>query len=190
MKETVHFRCRKEYCVSRNKLFLLTRGTMQVVRTNIQGKRQGMAYLGEGDILNLTSLFNTAENRDDICIYTFTECETCVFALQDLYNENSLSYLDIVLAILKNTTRRLSQVIQILNSVSLDGSEDRVMNMLDLILNYDTSDYVQKKSPAVPHSHEELSTFFGLNRVTTTRAIDNLQKKGLLSAERRSIKKV
>ena len=187
MKKNVRYQKQKVYYLSREELFLITRGNMLTIRTNSDGKCQAIALLHEGDFLSSTSLFNTLVNEDDICVYTLTNCEVCVFSVQE-FLEHSLSYPDIVLALLKNTSQRFWEIIRILNHVSLDNSESRILNLLNLLFEENTH-YCNYDGITLPLSHEELAMIVGLNRVTTTRAIDNLQKQGLVATGRRSIKK-
>ena len=189
MKKIVRYQKQKLHYLSRKKVILITCGNMITIRTNSDGKYQAMAFLHEGDFLSATSLFNAIENEGDICVYALTDCEACVFSVQD-FLKDSLSYPDIVLALLKNTAQRFGEVIRILKHVSLDNSESRILNLLNLLFEEKSYIVCNHDGMTLPISHEELAMFVGLNRVTTTRAIDNLQKQGLVATGRRSIKKI
>jgi hypothetical protein len=98
-----------------------------------------------------------------------------------------LIYPDAAIAYLKNIVHRFRVVIKQLDHVSLDKSEDRILNLLNLLLEEDISDF---PNDSLPFSHEEVAMFAGLNRVTTTRAIDKLQKKEIFTTTRCNIRAV
>jgi len=188
IKRVAHFKEKQEFCLDRNTVSLITNGNLIVFRARYNGKRQGIEFLHKGDLLGITSLYRSNQyiNEYDISIYPKTEGESCNFPLQK-FQELCLIYPDAAIASLKNIAHRFGVVIKQLDHVSLDKSEDRILNLLNLLFEEDISDFPDQN---LPFSHEEVAMFAGLNRVTATRAIDRLQKKGIFTAARCNIRAV
>lgn len=188
IKRSVHFKGKQEFCLERNTVSLITNGNLIVFRARRDGKRQGIEFLHKGDLLGITSLFSSKTNINeyDISIYTKSKGGACNFPLQK-FEALCLLYPDAAIASLKNIVHRFGVVIKQLDHVSLDKSEDRILNLLNLLLEEDISDFPDYN---LPFSHEEIAMFAGLNRVTATRAIDKLKKKGIFTAARCNIRAV
>lgn len=189
IKKRIHFKEKEQFFLGRKSLFLITQGNLVVYRTNDNGKRQGTEFLHKGDLLGVTSLYQVLGNVTDICVYAKSDGESCVFPAQE-FVEYCLIYPDATLAVMKNTIQRFGVIIRMIDHISLDNSEDRIQNVLNLLFEKNTSDVTNHNLPTLPFSHEELAMFAGLNRVTTTRAIDKLQKQGLFATGRCNIKKL
>ena len=129
------------------------------IRSNAEGKRQGIDILKPGDLLGIVQLFNS-DYKNSISILPLSSVSGCMIpvnTVEKLILENS----DISTAILAHYSQRFSRVLDHLTINSMGTSKDK----LDFALG------TANESDIKQLTHEELAILSGLNRVTVTRTI-------------------
>lgn len=158
----VNYPYKKEQIVffGNGNLLILESGALMTIRSTPEGKKQGIDILKAGDLLGIVQLFNK-EYEDTISVLPLSSVCGCMLpieGIEQLIRENH----DISNAIIAHLSRRFVRVIHHLSVHSFGTSKDK----LDYALYKTTNDRDIKHL-----THEELAILSGLNRVTVTRTI-------------------
>lgn len=162
MRRWVNYPYKKEQIVffGNGNMLILESGALMTIRSTSEGKKQGIDILKAGDLLGIVQLFNK-DYEDTISVLPLSSVYGCMIpidGMEQLIRENH----DISNAVIAHCARRFIRVIQHLSVHSFGTSRDK----LDYALYKTTNDSDIKQL-----THEELAILSGLNRVTVTRTI-------------------
>ncbi|MDD3654062.1 MAG: Crp/Fnr family transcriptional regulator [Desulfotomaculaceae bacterium] len=169
MGKKIKFKARQDIMIdlkSSKKAYLLAKGQIFVIRVRENGRSRAM-ILNEGDILGITQLFgNHITNINHL--FTKTQIECCIFSIEQLedmcckFNDFACKMIDIL-------SKRLSKTYNVIEHLTLDTSEEKLLYILE------TLGYKRYNVDRISYTHEELAQLAGLNRVTVTRALEQIK---------------
>lgn len=180
-----HYEARQviELAIGRHgQLMLLDKGQVITVRARSDGKQKGIEYLGEGNILGLSRLFDEANEPGTLTVYAKSSLEVCLFSTEG-FEQLCMTYSDLARQVIRSLCHRFSCAINDIEHISLDTSEEKVLYLVRSL----SSRYTGSSRHPLPFTHEELGLLAGISRVTVTRVIDHLRKLGVLTTAKRAI---
>lgn len=153
------------FYLENRQVLIIETGVLIPFRTDEIVKHQSIDVLGPGDLLGIVNLFKR-DDRDCFSVLPLTSCTGCLIptaAMEQLAMENP----DISRAIIAEYSLRYSRLVDNLTNKTLSGSKERLAHALHLL-----------EEKGISHaSHEDLALLSGLNRVTVTRTIHQLNKQ-------------
>lgn len=143
-----------------NQIYLINSGKLLTVRQRENGKQKGVELVKPGYLLGVSSLFNT--KSVSIIIFPLTKVTGCAFSKE--YFENLCSKdINIAFQVIKFMSARFDYLIENLEHLALDNSEEIIKWVLD-------KNYKEL-------THEEVALLTGLHRVTVSKTLSRLLKK-------------
>lgn len=177
----------KEYCKreivfepgDKDKVFIVKTGQVQLYQLNPSGKKVIIERLPTGSIFGDLG----TEGETDLFVEAMTDSYVCslskgkFFALVSQYPELSEK-------LLKQLFNRLLQVEKRMSSVASDNAFQRIAKLLLNLGKKKTENFMEVSDR---FTHEELAQMLGISRQTVTTFINQLERKGLIRRNGKSI---
>lgn len=157
---------------------ILMRGRVELYRLNRNGQRLDVGQLAPGDIFGINGIFskhgqnNYAEATEDSAVYV---------ASREYLLNHIKQYPDFLMCCLKSAANTISHLEERLIEMSYNRAETNLKNFLLLNADPDTGELYNL-------THEQIGNIIGTSRQTVTESLGNMQKQGILSIKRKSIK--
>lgn len=152
---------------SNQQLMLINEGSLMTIRYNPKGKQHGVDFLTGGDILGIVQLFKNEQEYqeyEDIYILPLSDVKGCVISVQTI-QELALNHPDFAQELIKVLSNRVSRLISRFLKYTC-STQDKVDFLLE-----------RTKELGITLTHEEISLYTGLNRVTVTNALNKKNKQ-------------
>ena len=161
--QTISFRPKKEQyvCFDRGHIMIVEDGQLMTIKTNADGKQQGIDILRSGDLLGIVQLFSS-ENQNIISLLPLSPVKGCIISVN--LSENIIrSDNNVAILTISHMASRFYRAVDHL----YEGSISESMKKLDNAIS------ITRSSGNSTITHEELSILSGLNRVTVTKSLKN-----------------
>lgn len=156
-------------------VLLLRRGEIITFRERYNGRQKGIECLKPGDIVGISRVFGCRGPASPLNLYVKVSAEFCVLPL-DVFQKFAAERADFASAVITHVAARFSLIINQLEHISLDSSQEKILYTLGT-LSLDGSSSLDL--PAVPSvTHRELAILAGVNRITATRVLEHLRTAG------------
>jgi CRP-like cAMP-binding protein len=180
MKSPLCYGRRKEITFSpekQGKVLLVRRGEVITFRERYEGRQKGIECLKPGDILGISRLFGVPTPAVPLNIYVKVDAEFCVLPLEG-FQKLARERADFSAAVINNVVARFFLIINQVEHISLDSSEEKILYTLGA-LDAGRGDS-REAPPPTPVTHRELAILAGVNRITATRVLEHLRSAGAL----------
>lgn len=151
---------------SSQKYAIVQFGLLASIFLTEEGKQKSVELFTPGSFIKTNDLF-TNDNEEAFILQTITPVCLCVFSdtlFNDLYKENP----NFANTVLNATTLRLKSSLNHLLHIKTNNSEDRVKFILDFLHEAGVDDTFL--------THEDIALLTDLNRVTVTKALNNINR--------------
>lgn len=166
-----------------NNLFLIIRGRVRVYSVCSNGEEITYEILDEGRFFGDSSFFSNSPRLTTVS--AINDVQLISFTIDDLspYLEKSHKLTLALLAHMSHTCDHLSLLLK------RAYTYNRYEKIASFLLEVTHTDNISKGiiNNTIPYTHEELSTIVGLSRVTTTKVLNEFQKKGYIKIQYRKI---
>lgn len=160
-----------------NCLYLILKGRVRVFLMTPSGEEVTFCILEKGEIFGDSSFFQNSPRPTTVMAINEVELICC--PLNSLYpylmesQELTITLLNILSENCDYLSTRLKRAY----------TYDRYGKVASFLLEQTEEDSPEKNiiDHTLPYTHEEISTFIGLSRVTTTKVLNEFQKKGLVT---------
>lgn len=153
-----------------DKLFVIHKGKVKIVRFSQNGKEQVIRVLGPGEFMGELALFHSAPMTDNAeALEKTTMCIIDGNKLKELMGR----YPGISLKIVEELSKRLDKVEGLIEDISLNTVEKRLANALINMAN-DSNEVVLKMSK------RDLASYMGMSQETLSRKLSQFQDQGLI----------
>lgn len=177
----------KEYCKKevifepgdKDKVFIVKTGQVELYQLNPAGKKVIIERLLPG------SLFGDlgTERETELFVEATTDSYVCSLNKDKFFSMVS-QYPELSEKLMKQLFHRLTQVERRMSSVASDNAFQRIVKLLLNLGKKRTEDYMEISEK---FTHEELAQMLGISRQTVTTLINQLEKKGLIQRNGKSI---
>lgn len=152
---------------SNQQLMIIESGSLMTIRYNPKGKQHGVDFVTAGDILGIVQLFKNDQEYqeyEDIYILPLSDVKGCVIPVQTV-QELALNHPDFAQELIKVLSNRVSRLISRFLKYTC-STQDKIGFLLE-----------RTRELGITLTHEEISMYTGLNRVTVTNALNKKNKK-------------
>jgi len=167
-----------------NMMFLIKAGRIRLSQIHEDGTEITLDIRKCGDFLG-ESMFTETE-RYPMTATSIEETLICGFT-RERFERLVLDYPNIGLQVIKNLSKRIALLTGRVGSLSLTSLADRLYNVLVGVSREHGVKADRGFSIAFPLTHEALGFLVGAHRVSITRAMNELKKKGRIIQEGRKI---
>lgn len=143
-------------------LYIIEHGIALTIRDDSRGKSAGIDILHDGDLIGIVQLYNP-NYESTISILPLTDISGCLISI-DSFQRIIRNHLEITIPIIAQYSNRFAQLISHSVIRQLGSIEERVDYLTTLMKQYNLTQITQ----------EEMALFLGVNRVTISRALRNL----------------
>jgi len=177
----------KEYCKrevifepgDKDKVFLVKTGQVELYQLTPSGKKTIIERLLPG------SLFGDLGTEGETELFVEATIDSYVCSLKkDTFFSMVSQYPELSEKLMKQLFHRLTQVERRMSSVASDSAFQRIVKLLINLGKKKSDDYMEVSEK---FTHEELSQMLGISRQTVTTLINQLEKKGLIHRNGKSI---
>lgn len=159
-----------------NCLYLIIKGRVRVFLMTQTGEELTFAILEKGDIFGDSSFFQNSPRPTTVMAINDVELISCPLDSLYPYLMESKELTIALLQLLSENCDYLS------TRLKRAYTYDRYEKVASFLLEQTEQDSPEKNivNQTLPYTHEELSTFIGLSRVTTTKVLNEFQDRGLI----------
>lgn len=167
-----------------NCLYLILKGRVRVFLITPSGEEVTFCILEKGEIFGDSSFIQNSPRPTTVMAINEVELICC--PLNSLY-PYLMESKDLTLTLLNILSENCDYLSARLKRAY---TYDRYEKVASFILELTEKDSPEKDivDQTLPYTHEEISTFIGLSRVTTTKVLNEFQEKGLIKLGYRKIK--
>ncbi len=168
--------------VSHN-LYLIIKGRVRVYIVFDNGDEITYEILDEGRIFGDSSFFSNSPRHTTVSAINDVELISCTLENLTPYFKESHELTIALLSLMSYTCDYLSQLLK------RAYTYNRYEKIASYLLEQTQKDNINKNiiHNTLPYTHQEISTVVGLSRVTTTKVLNEFQKKGYIKIQYKKI---
>lgn len=159
-----------------NCLYLIIKGRVRIFLVTTSGEELTFTIQETGDIFGDSSFFQNSPRPTSVMAVNEVTLISCPLASLYPYLMESQELTISLLKLLSENCDYLSTRLK--RAYTYNRYEKVASFLLELTAKDDPEKDIINQT--VPYSHEEISTFIGLSRVTTTKVLNEFQKQGLI----------
>lgn len=159
-------------------LFIINEGKVKLSKITKDGKEQIMHILSDGDFFGELNLFSESATYN-FDAYAISNVKICTLTQNDM-KKIIMSNPEISLKILKEVTRRLTEIENLAQNLATNDAEVRIANMLvEFSEKYGVKDKEGIKIN-LPVNREEMANYCGVTRETISRKLKKFEELKLI----------
>lgn len=161
-------------------LYVMLSGKVKVVISDDQGREVILGFMGSQDFFGEMGILDDAPRSASV--YTLEPCEMLRLSKAGFVNclkENA----DVAMLVIRNLVRRLREADRKIESLALVDVSGRVARLLIDMAQEVDGRLVVPRMPA----KQEIARMIGASREMVSRVVKELENRGLIRAERRSV---
>jgi len=162
-------------------LYVICSGRVKVLMLYPDGREKTLAILREGEILGEVTLYGS-ELRSATVVTL--ETTTFLFIAQENFQALLLSIPRLSVRIIELLSRRLRGANRQIEELTFLNARSRVICGLICLAEEHGCEAGRETELLFPLTHNELAQFVGVSRETTTKVLNELRKKALISTNR------
>ncbi len=166
-----------------NSLYLVIKGRVRVYVSSPNGEEITYDILDEGRIFGDSSFFQNSPRPTTVSAINDVELISCT--IEDLYPYLKESH-ELTIALLTLMSQTCDYLSSLLKRAYTYNRYEKIASFL-LELTHVDNPNKNIIHNTIPYSHEEISTIVGLSRVTTTKVLNEFQKKGYITIQYKKI---
>lgn len=164
-------------------LYLITKGRVRVFLLTSNGEELTLEVLEKGRIFGESSFFQNSLRPTTVCAVTEVELIEC--QLDHLYPYLCESK-ELTVSLLQMMSQTCDYITSLLKKSYTYNRYEKVASFLLEQVKEDNQDKGIIHD-TIPYSHEEVASIIGLSRVTTTKVLNEFEKKGYIYSHYRKI---
>lgn len=166
-----------------NSLYLITKGRVRVFLLTSTGEELTLEVLEKGRIFGESSFFQNSLRPTTVCAVTDVELISC--HLDDLYPYLCESK-ELTVSLLQMMSQTCDYITSLLKKSYTYNRYEKVASFLLEQVKEENNDKGIICN-TIPYSHEEVASIIGLSRVTTTKVLNEFEKKNFIHSHYRKI---